>query len=61
MGLKITTLGIEVTGKVIRNHDDDTGKTTLVVSEAQVRELYEACGLALDFFDGHAGVPIVTP
>lgn len=61
MGLKITTLGIEVTGRITKTYDEGANKSSLVVNQAQARELYDTLGVALDFFDAQAGVPVVSP
>lgn len=61
MGLKITTLGIEVTGRITKTFDEGANKSNLVVNEAQARELYDTLGTAIDFFDAQKGVPVVTP
>lgn len=55
MTLRITQLGIEVTGKITRNYDAATDKTTLVLNEAQVAEIYQAADMAMVVFysDGH--------
>jgi hypothetical protein len=50
MTVKITQMALEVSGQVTRKYDADEAKTTLVLTEAQAREAYEALGTVLSFF-----------
>jgi hypothetical protein len=54
MALSITELGVTVYGQITRKFDKGANKTTLLLSEGQVRELYRSLGQAMDFFDGVA-------
>lgn len=67
MGVKISTLGIVVTGQVTRKHDAETNTTTLEVSLSQAQEINTATATVLDFFgsqdveDVSAGPPTEDP
>lgn len=52
MGVKITELGITIAGSVVRKYNSAEDATTLIVDEAQVRELRESLDEVLAFFDG---------
>lgn len=49
MSATIQSLGVSVEGQVVRKFDGHT--TTLVLDQAQARELYDALAPVLDFFD----------
>jgi hypothetical protein len=51
MSASIESLGVSVTGKVTRRYDDRKDRTTVVVSEQQAREMYDALGPVLAFFE----------
>lgn len=51
MTASIEVLGISVGGKVVRRYDDANDRTTVAVTQAQARELYDALGPVIKFFD----------
>lgn len=55
MGLKITQLGIEVTGRLVKTYDVATDRTTLVLNDEQTREIHQASDLAVAFFADQSG------
>jgi hypothetical protein len=50
MGVKIDSLGIVVKGAVTRKFNGS--ETTLTVTAEQARELYDALGTVVQFFEG---------
>jgi hypothetical protein len=51
MGATIEQLGVSVPGQIVRRHDKDADRTTISLNAAQARELYDALGPVLAFFD----------
>jgi hypothetical protein len=55
MAASIEALGVSVSGKVTRRYDDSEERTTLVVTEDQAKEMYDALGPVLAFFEKQPG------
>lgn len=51
MAVNIESLGVSVSGQVVRRHDRTGDRTTLVLDQNQARELFDALAPVLDFFD----------
>lgn len=55
MAIVIEQLGVSVEGQVTRRYDKQKDRTTISFTEEQVREVYEALGEAVEFFDRSSG------